>query len=125
MEFFSQVKSSISAEDLQARLTLASLPQWCASIYEIDAQDEQCGEMQCLWGVFRVCREIIKGGVRFSLPGCPNAFVWTVTTQLDPDPDVVVLHATINRQEHDPDFIESIETFIEDWRSGLQRGLTA
>jgi len=123
MEFFSQVNFSISAEDLQARLTLASLPRWCASIYEITAQDERCAEMYCLWGGFRVCREIIQGGVRFSLPGCPNAFVWTVTTQLDPDPEVVVLHATMNRQQHDPDFIESIETFVEDWKYGLQRRL--
>lgn len=123
MEFFSQVKSAVSVQDLQAQLTLVSLPRWCDSIYEVTEQDEPCGEMHCLWGMFRVCREVIRGGVRFSLPGCPNAFAWTVTTDLDPDPLLVVVHAAINRQEHDPDFIESIETFIDEWREGLLRNL--
>jgi hypothetical protein len=42
---------------------------------------------------------------------------WTVTAE----PEGVLVHCTINRTEHDPDFIESIETFVEDWRAGLER----
>ena len=124
MEFFSQLNSAVSAEELQNQLTLESLPGWCDSIYDIGNVADECGEMNCLWGVFRVCREIIRGGVRFTLPGCPNAFAWTVTTELDPDPSLIVVHATINRQEHDPDFIESIEAFVADWERGLLKNLS-
>jgi hypothetical protein len=59
----------------------------------------------------------VRDGVRFTLPGCPNALAWTVTAE----PEGVLVHCTINRTEHDPDFIESIETFVEDWRTGLER----
>jgi hypothetical protein len=48
---------------------------------------------------------------------------WTLTAQEDSAPSGagVLIHATINRTEHDPDFIESIEAFVEDWRAGLAR----
>ena len=35
----------------------------------------------------------------------------------------VVVHCTINRAEHDPDFIESLETFAADWAAGLRTAL--
>ena len=46
---------------------------------------------------------------------------WTLTTGFEPAPDRVVVHATINRIEHDPDFIESIEDWVTSWRKGLER----
>ncbi|MFB1488969.1 MULTISPECIES: hypothetical protein [unclassified Thiocapsa] len=62
-------------------------------------------------------REQIRDAVCFTLPGCPNALAWTVTAE----PDGVLMHRAINRTEHDPNFIASIETFVEDWRAGLER----
>lgn len=123
MEFFARLELPAGAEALQQRLEIGALPACCDSIYEVRRHDGEVGEINTIWGVFEVRRELIRGGVRFTLPGCPNAFAWTVTTGLAPDPGAVVVHATINRQEHDPDFIESIETFVADWRRGLLRGL--
>ena len=69
---------------------------------------------------FFVERQLIKGGVRFSLPECPNALAWTITTGFEPAPDKVIIHCTINRLEHDEDFIESIELFVKSWKIGLE-----
>lgn len=42
------------------------------------------------------------------------------TARLVTSPDVLrALHHQPDR--HDPDFIESIEMFVEDWRAGLER----
>lgn len=121
MEFFHQQPFPASADVLQARLTIADLPVLCESVYGVRGQRGERGEIETVWGVFEVTREPIRGGVRFSLPDCPNAFTWSVTTDLPPAPSLVVVHATINRREHDPDFIESIEIFVRDWGEGLAR----
>jgi len=125
MEFFNRITFSTDTETLQSRLDIASLPDWCASLYAVREAGDREGEIETVWGIFRVTRECIRGGVRFALPDCPNAFAWTVTTDLPPDEEAVVIHATINRQQHDPDFIESIETFVAEWGEGLSRGLVA
>jgi hypothetical protein len=33
----------------------------------------------------------------------------------------VVVHATINRTEQDPDFIETLEDFVAQWREGIEK----
>ncbi|MDQ7079135.1 MAG: hypothetical protein Q9M41_00525 [Paracoccaceae bacterium] len=119
MEFFRSVDIACDESDLQARLTVAALPQFCSEIGAVQDIENEQGRMQCLWGSFVVRRDLIRGGVRFHLPDCPNALAWTITTDLPPAPETVVLHATINRQEHDPDFIESIELFLDEWAVGL------
>jgi len=119
MEFFAIADRQITADDLQARLDISSLPSWCASISQVLSHDGDTGEIYCVWGQFIVHREQIRGGVRFTLPKCPNAFAWTVTTGLPPAPEKVVIHGTINRREHDADFIATLEQFVDDWRKGL------
>ncbi len=122
MEFLHAVTAATDARDLARRLTTESLPRWCASVYAI----ERHGEDLCastVWGVYRVRRETIRGGVRFTLPNCPNALAWTVTTDHDPDPGAVWVHVTINRAGHDPDFVASLENFAREWCAGLERGL--
>jgi hypothetical protein len=123
MEFFAVVEKAISAEELQARLVISSLPQFCASISQLLSHDGDRGAVYCVWGQFVVNREPIRGGVRFTLPKCPNALAWTVTTGLPPSPQSTVVHCTINRTTHDPDFIASIEKFMADWRCGLEAAL--
>ncbi|MCP5368273.1 MAG: hypothetical protein H6906_12245 [Hyphomicrobiales bacterium] len=123
MEFFASLPRRTDAETLRSALTVASLPQWCASVDEVVDDRGDTGTITCVWGEFEVARQAIRGGVRFTLPSCPNAFAWTVTTGLPPDPDAVVVHATINRPDHDPDFVESLEEFVADWRHGLAAGL--
>jgi hypothetical protein len=119
MEFFATTSIPASAEDLQRRLTISALPRWCASVAKVLSDTGSRGEIYCVWGTFLTNREDIHGGVRFSLPGCPNAFQWTVTTGQAPNPQQTVIHATINRTEHDQDFIDSIRQFVADWKTGL------
>jgi hypothetical protein len=119
MEFFASVRTAMDADALFDCLTVESLPQWCAGIDTVLEHTGDEGRIFCLWGEFTVRRERIRGGVRFTLPGCPNALAWTITTGLPPDPKNVVIHCTINRSSHDPDFIESIESFVADWAAGL------
>ncbi len=120
MEFFATAFIPASVEDLQRRLTIHELPHWCASIEEVLSDAESSGEIYCVWGAFHARREELRQGVRFSLPGCPNALQWTVTTGVPPEPRHSVIHATINRTEHERDFIESIRQFVDDWKAGLE-----
>ncbi|WP_295881035.1 hypothetical protein [uncultured Thiohalocapsa sp.] len=120
MEFFATTTARATEAQLQQHLTIDTLAGHCGAIDKVLCADGDTGEIWCLWGQFRVHREPIRGGVRFTLPRCPNALAWTVTAGTD-TPAPMVVHCTINRTEHDPDFIESIELFVEDWRAGLER----
>lgn len=119
MEFFAILNSEATQQDLQQQLRIETLPKFCASIYEIVNYIKDRGEISTVWGLFDVRRELIRGGVRFSLPGCPNAVAWTVTISADDSLAEVTAHCTINRRQHDADFIESLEEFIQDWKKGL------
>lgn len=123
MEFFAATEKIIDGDALQARLDIASLPTFCASITQVLSHEGNEGEIYCTWGLFFVRREPIRGGVRFTLPKCPNTLAWTITTGLPPAPEKIVVHLTIIRTEHDPEFVTSIEKFMEDWRHGLEAQL--
>lgn len=123
MEFFAVVDKQTSPDTLQQRLDIASLAAWCASIAQVLSHRGDEGEIYCVWGQFIARRELIRGGVRFTLPGCANTLAWTITTGLPPEPARIVIHCTINRQEQDADFIDTIEQFVEDWRQGLNARL--
>lgn len=120
MEFFATTIIPASAADLQRRLTIGELPHWCASIEKVLSDAKSSGEIYCVWGTFQTHREDLRHGVRFSLPGCPNALQWTVTTGQLPNPRHTVIHLTINRTEHDRGFIDSIQQFVADWKAGLE-----
>ena len=62
----------------------------------------------CIWGNFKINKEIIKNGVIFTLPICPNALAWTITKERIGGSDKILIHCTINKPEHEPDFIQSI-----------------
>ena len=120
MEFLATTIISASAADLQRRLTISELPRWCASIETVLSDAQSSGEIYCVWGTFRVHREELSHGVRFSLPICPNALQWTITTGHQPNPQHTVIHLSINRIEQDQDFVDSIRQFVEDWKAGLE-----
>ncbi len=125
MEFFRHVRADTHPETLRAALTTPALPDWCGSVFAVEeGATADAGVVGCIWGRFTFHREAVNGGVRFTLPECPNALAVTITTHLPPDPGAVVIHGTINRQEADPDFVESVETFVDDWAAGLQAGLS-
>ena len=111
-------------ERVLQNITVHDLSRFCEDIDEVlHAEDDNRASVYCVWGEFVVERQLINGGLRFSLPGCPNAFAWTITTGHDPAPGKVVVHGTINRPDHDPDFVESIEEFLAAWKMGLENHL--
>ncbi|GAB6042879.1 hypothetical protein [Endothiovibrio diazotrophicus] len=118
MEFFAAAPA-LPAEEIRRRITIAALPRCCGLIDQVLRDDGETGEVYCLWGAFAVRRELIRGGVRFTLPECPNALAWTVTAEEGGGSSATVIHCTINRAEHDPDFIESIESFVAAWEEGV------
>lgn len=123
MEFYETARGNPSADQLQQMITGPQLNAWCASIDRMLGLAGEQGEIYCLRGSFQVSREQIRNGLRFTLPHCPNALAWTLTSENDAEsgrPAGVLVHCTINRAVQEPDFIESIETFVEDWRIGLE-----
>lgn len=119
MEFYRNIKKVITTAELQSAMTIVDLPKHCDAIYEVMNDDGDHGEINCIWGVFIVHREVIKAGVRFTMPGCPNALAWTITSEKEGAE--ILFHLTINRNEHDEEFLESIEEFVDDWATGLSR----
>lgn len=122
MEFFAFARVSTDSAQLQAALTISCLPDFCASVDKIFTDHGDYGEIYCLWGQFVVNREPIRDGVRFSLPGCPNALAWTVAVNSEASREVVV-HCTINRRQPDIDFADSIRRFVDDWTVGLEQNI--
>lgn len=120
MEFLATITISATAAELQHRLTIGELPRWCASVEKVLSDEKTHGEVFCVWGTFDVNREELRHGVRFTLPGCPNAFQWTVTTGHQPNPQHTVVHLSINRTEQDQDFVDSIQQFVDNWKAGLE-----
>ena len=125
MEFFTTADVKTSVETIQA-LTVEKLSLYCTDIDKVLSIDNKdSANIYCVWGEFTVHRQLINGGIRFTLPNCPNALAWTITTGFSPDPEKIVIHCTINRNNHDKDFIESIESVIQSWKLGLESHLSS
>ena len=125
MEFFAIAECRVKTDRLRELLTIDALPRICDSIDSLLQGGRDKGRIYCLWGEFEVHREIINGGVRFTMPHCPNAMAWTITTGHPPAAEAVVVHCTIARRDHEPDFLESVETWVDDWKRGIERAVAA
>ncbi len=121
MEFYHSVKVNLDPEKIQAAMTITNLPKFCVSIYEVMFDDGSLGEINCIWGVFRIHREAINGGVRFTLPGCPNGVAWMLTTGLPPDPESVDIYCSFRGIQPDADFQEATLEFMNNWKRGLKK----
>jgi len=121
MEFYAIARVEMSPMGIQRAIHISNLAELCDSIDRVISQQGERGEIYCIWGEFKVHRELIRQGVRFVLPGCPNALQWTITAAID-EPGSVRIHCTIDRPRHDPEFIESIQQFVDDWKLGLESG---
>ncbi len=122
MEFFKEVHSpDLKLAHLKNLLAINSLAELCVSINTVTELKENEGDIYCLWGAFKVRREEIRYGVRFSLLDCPHALAWTVT--YNAESQNIVIHCTIDKTETDPDFVESIHEFVADWSNGLAQAL--
>lgn len=117
MEFYRTINKAIPSAGIQKQLKISDLSKYCDSIYEATYDDGDHGEISCVWGVFSIHREVIKHGLRFTMPGCPNALAWSITAENGKTE--VLFYLTINRKEHEDEFVESIEQFVDDWAMGL------
>lgn len=124
MEFFREVHCpGLGISSLKPLLTIQNLPSLCASISTAAPRTGSEGDLYCLWGAFNVRRDVIRNGVRYALVDCPHALAWTVT--LDEAREHVVIHCTIDKTRPDPEFAESIHTFVSDWADGVRDRLLA
>ncbi len=122
MEFFREIhRPDLDVAHMKRKLTIGNLTQLCASVNTATECGENKGDIYCLWGAFSLTREEIRYGVRFSLLNCPHALAWTVT--FNEDSQNIIIHCTIDKTETDPDFVESIHEFVEDWSKGLAAAL--
>ena len=79
------------------------------------------GVMDCLVGQYRIHREVINDGIRFTAPSCPNALQWTITSSRLRR-GYVRIHCTINQFEQQPEYVEFLQKFVDDWADSLGRG---
>lgn len=114
MEFFRIIKVKTQDKTIQDELTIENLELISNEIFVIGDQNETEAKIGGIWGEFTLTRNLIRGGLRFVLVECPNALAWTITTGINPNPDVIVIHLTINRQQQNESFIEEIDEFLDD-----------
>jgi hypothetical protein len=119
MEFFKIIDVSTSEEQIQKKLILRELENFCESIFPLDDGKDIC-KIGGMWGEFTLRRDPIMGGVRFAMLDCPNALAWTITTGYPPAREKVVIHLTINRERKQDEFIDEIKEFLSDLDSGLK-----
>jgi hypothetical protein len=120
MEFFSYADVQCDEQKLQHTLSMDKLDTFCASIENTIDSTEDRGRYFTIWGEFEILRIEIKGGYRFVMPKCPNALTWSVTTGFAPYPEKLTIHTSINRNDHEPDFVETLVDFTKEWRVGLE-----
>ncbi len=120
MEFFKIINIQTTKDQIQKNITFDNLDDLCASIFVMNFKNNTAN-IGGIWGEFSLQKDNINGGLRFSLLECPNALTFTITTGYLPEPNQIVLHLTVNRFELKPPFIEEIEEFINDWKSGIEK----
>lgn len=122
MEFFEFANVLTTEAALRENLIINALPLYCEAVEAVDEAEEPGRVIYFRhWGRFHIKREEVMGGVRFFVPDCPNALAWTITTGYPPHPEIIVLHTTINRTEHDPDFIFATRELLTSLKSGLKK----
>ena len=119
MEWFAEARVTLREADLQRYLGIDDLPGWCAAIERVLTCNGDRGRLSCVFGEHTVHREMIRGGVRFSLPSCEYALQWTVTAEAT-RPGVVRVHCSSNRREHDAAWIATLQGFLTAWQAGLE-----
>ncbi|MBF0380135.1 MAG: hypothetical protein HQL69_03900 [Magnetococcales bacterium] len=120
MEFFAFATSNWDETQLKKAISMDRLDSFADSIEKVLQTDKDWGNYFTIWGEFKIIRIDIKGGYRFVMPHCPNGLTWSVTTGYEPYPDKINIHTTINRKEQDPDFVETLVDFTNEWADSLE-----
>jgi len=121
MEFFKIVNASVTEEVIHGKIVLEDIELISNHLFKLDKTSNEELPIGSLWGEFTLLRQVIKGGIRYSLKECPNALTWTITTGYPPKRDAIVLHLTINRIRKDKVFIEEINEFLDDHANMLEK----
>ncbi len=124
MEYFRIIKMKTTEDHLQKSLALNNLDEISMEIFNLDVPSKELSNIGGIWGEFTLSRNEIKGGIRFALLECPNSLCWTITTGFPPEPESIVVHLTINRQQINQEFIEEIEEFLDDHCARLEAFLS-
>ena len=122
MEFFRRIDKQVTEAIIQHKITPKSVEDFTETMLFIKESSNNFIGLT-LWGEFTISYHKIKGGVRFTLLDCPNAFSWTTTTGYPPERNKIILHATINRTQKPKEFIEEIEDFLTEWETGIKTQL--
>ena len=122
MEFFKTINVQTSEEEIREKLSLQNTDHFNESFFVLEPVAKHRVKIGGIWGEFSLQRDLINGGVRFSLLECPNALAYTFTTGYPPAPNKMVMHLTINRKRIKDIFLEEIEEFMEDWKMGIEAG---
>jgi hypothetical protein len=125
MEFFAKAHNRcIDSNTLFDRLTIEALPGYSPSIDKVlSISSSSRGEIYSIWGQFEISREKIRNGVRFALLNCPHAFAWTIS--IHDQLNILVVHCTIDKEEADMDFVESIQQFVAEFADNLTNKLAS
>ena len=121
MEWFATANANLPASELQRHLRIETLPEWCAAPPAIagDVDNRDVPE----WTHWRVHREVIRAGLRFSLPGALHALQWTLIVGSHPRPGTVNLHFSLATANPDAATLAALEKFVADWQKGLEAGV--
>ncbi len=120
MEFFKIINVRTTADQIQKIINFDNLDNLCESIFIMDYNDN-IANIGGIWGDFSLQKDLINGGIRFSLLECPNALTFTITTGYPSEPKQIIFHLNVNRTELKPMFIDEIEEFINDWKTGIEK----
>ncbi len=120
MEFFKIINVKTTADQIQKNIHFDNLEILCESIFVMDYKNN-IADIGGVWGEFSLQKDKINGGLRFSLLECPNALTFTITSGYPPKPDQIIFYLTVNRTELKLIFIDEIEEFINDWKTGIEK----
>ncbi len=123
MESFAQASVSLPAVELQRHIRIDNMADWCPAITRLVLHRGERGSIACQWGDdCRVHREVIRHGLRFTLPGTEHALQWTLTTPAD-RPGVVDVHCTANATGSAAVLAAEMELFVLAWKEGIEAGV--
>jgi len=119
MEFFKIINAETNEQEIQTKINLSTLNLFLSDMFVLESASENSAHIGSRWGEFTLKYDKIKGGIRFYLVECPNALVWTITTDYPPEQAKIVFHLTINRINKEQEFIDELNEFIEEWQVGI------
>jgi hypothetical protein len=125
MEWFIAANANLQVAELQRHIRIETLGAWCAAPPAILGEANQIGNPGMGnpgWSAWCVHREVIRDGVRFTLPGAINALQWTLSAGGQLRAGTVGVHCTLNTVAPEAASVAAVAAFMDAWREGLEAG---